>query len=110
MDKYTNTQKLPRQGTDAYKLGRNASAKDVRPGMVVPKSGNAKGGMTPDAGTATHRGGVPQASLGPAFRVLVKRGGYDQTNANIQANGKIMPATTGSRQNFWAAGKYGPLG
>lgn len=92
-------------GTEAYKLGVDQpSVKDLRAGMVVPRSGNAKGGVDPGAGTATRRGQVmAQTTLGAQYRITAKRGPYSTTDARTQANGRIVPSVTGSSRNFRSA-------
>ncbi len=94
----------PTMGTTAQSLGAVPSAQDVKPGMLVPKSGNAKGGADPGGGTATHRGQTSaQATLGAQYRITASRGPWSETNSAIQANGRIVPAVTGSQRNFRGA-------
>lgn len=100
---------FPTVGNAAYS-SKNRSATDVRPGMLVSKKNQSKGGMTPDAGTATHDRQVPQDALGAAYRITVART-YTPTNANVQANGRVMPSAIGSSMNFRAGGQtYGSMG
>ena len=95
MDRTTN--KFPKVGNEAF----SATPAPVLRGTLVPKKGNAKGGADPGAGTATHRGGVPQERLGASYRITVGRS-YTQTDARIQANGRIVPSATGVNQPFRA--------
>ncbi len=91
----------PTMGTSAQQMPVDSpSMKDVRAGMVVPRRG-APSGALPDAGTATHRGQVSaQATLGAQYRITAKRAPYTQEDARTQANGRIVPAVTGSARNF----------
>lgn len=97
MSGYKSTAGLPKQGTDPYKLGPGAVAAPKK-GQMVSKKGNSKGGGGEPA-TANHRSQTV-TNAGASFRVVVKRGGYDQTTANLQANGRLMPSVMGSKNNF----------
>lgn len=102
-----STNKFPKMGTTGY----SASARPVSQGKLVSKKGNAKGGATPDAGTATHRQGVMQPAGGASYRITAKLSGYAPENANVQANGRIVPPATGINNNFRRGGTmYGPMG
>lgn len=103
MDMYTN--KRPTMGTSAYTV----RAAPVLKGTLVPKSGNAKGAVTPDAGTATRRQGVPQQACCSASYRIVAMQSYTQTDARVQANGRIMPRAMGVNRSFRASGIYGPM-
>ena len=92
----------PTMGTGAQKLGVDQpSMKDVRAGMVVPRRGMANSGALPDAGTATRRGQVSaQTTLGAQYRITARRAPYTETYPATQANGRIVPAVSGSSRNF----------
>lgn len=99
----------PTMGDEPYRLGGVPSATALRPGMVVPKK-SAKSDAPDDAGGATHRGQVSaQSALGAQYRITASRGPYSETNSAVQANGRIMPATTGSIRNFRSAQMYGAM-
>jgi hypothetical protein len=105
--KYTTT--FPAMGTAAYALPAGGTLRpgDMRPGMVVPKKGAGVGGSNPDAGTAVRRRQVMQPTSGAAYRITVNRR-YEYTDANVQANGRIMPSAIGTKMNF--RGGQGPAG
>lgn len=83
---------------------QNASPEVATPdhGILVSKAGNAKGAVTPDAGTATHKGqaferngfkGAPQMQL-----YVPNAAEAAQTQRNVVT----VPATMGNR-DFWTA-------
>lgn len=84
----------------AYSKADAPSAKEFR-GQLVRKGG-AKGGTTPDAGTATHRGPVGQERLGPRFSIQAKMPGTVAPEANLtQRNTRFVPsAVNRSMPNF----------
>jgi hypothetical protein len=107
------TANRPKMGDEAYHLGAGAdvSGTSVKPGMVVPRrAGAATNDVSPDAGDATHRGPIMAQSLGAQFRITATRGPWSETNSAVLANGRIMPATTGSVRNFRSAQMYGSQG
>jgi hypothetical protein len=89
----------------------DASATDIGKGVLRP----ARAGSATGAGDAAALGvkgtrGRTATNAGAQFRITAKRtpaseGPYPGT----LAAGKILPAVMGSRQNFLAAGRYGPM-
>ena len=82
----------------------NAHAEVASPdhGILVSKAGNAKGAVTPDAGTATHKG---QAFERNGFKGAPQMQLYVPNAAEASQVGRAVvtvPATMGNR-DFWTA-------
>lgn len=103
--KYTN--KFPKVGNEAYAVRAPAAGAGTHT-ILMSKKGNAKGGTTPDAGTATRKQGILQPVGGASYHITVSKA-YLQTDARTQANGRIMPPVRGSNRNFRTAAMYGPM-
>lgn len=93
MDKITT--KFQKVGTEAFA----ATPAPVLRGKLASKGGNAKGGATPDAGTATHRDATTQDRLGASYRITASKQ-YMATDARVQANGRVMPSAVGTNNLF----------
>lgn len=83
------------------------SATDFSYGLTK-RTGNAKGGSIPDAGTKRNRGPVMQDRLGPRFSIQAKLpGGVAPEAALTQSNTRFVPsAINRSAPNF----NYGRMG
>lgn len=107
MDRIITGANRPTMGTGAYQLVDDPSATSFRMG-ATPRKGPTNDAPD-DGGDATHRNPIMAQKLGAQYRITASRGPYSETNSAVQANGRIMPATTGSNRNFRSAQMYGAM-
>lgn len=86
----------------------DASAKDVYAGGLRPRHLTADG----DSALGLNRHRSRTATTASAqFRITASRTPFSQPEyPGTLAAGRVLPSVMGSRQNFYAAGRYGPLG
>ena len=97
-------------GTSAYSLADAPSGRAFKQGMVVPKGGNAKGGV-PEGVTAMPRHGVPQKTMGPRFSISVGLPNPTSPEAGMtQGNGRTIPSVTRRSVDSFVAGRFANRG